>query len=150
MPDPDPDPDPLLTVTEELHYRVLKHLAAHPEATQRDLAQALGISVGSTNYCLRAVIDKGWIKAQNFLNSKKKRAYAHLLTPAGLEAKARIAVSFLQRKRAEYETLKTEIEQLAAEVDRLIEAGEGTTPVRSQSMPASSSRQDAGTQCPGR
>ena len=119
-------------MTEELHYRVLKHLAAHPEATQRDLAQALGISVGSTNYCLRAVIDKGWIKAQNFLNSKKKRAYAYLLTPAGLEAKARITVSFLQRKRAEYETLKTEIEQLAAEVDRLGEAGEGATPACSQ------------------
>ena len=112
-------------MTEELHYRVLKHLAAHPEATQRDLAQALGISVGSTNYCVRAVIDKGWVKVQNFRNSKKKLAYAYLLTPAGLEAKARITVSFLQRKRAEYEALRAEIDQLAAEVALLVDTGEG-------------------------
>jgi len=112
-------------MTEELHYRVLKHLAAHPEATQRDLAQALGISVGSTNYCVRAVIDKGWVKVQNFRNSKQKLAYAYLLTPAGLEAKARITVSFLQRKRAEYEALRAEIDQLAAEVDLMVDTGEG-------------------------
>jgi len=111
-------------VTEERHYRVLKLLAANPEATQRDLAQALGISVGSTNYCVRAVIDKGWVKVQNFRNSKQKLAYAYLLTPAGLEAKARITVSFLQRKRAEYEALRAEIDQLTAEVKLIIDPAE--------------------------
>jgi MarR family transcriptional regulator, temperature-dependent positive regulator of motility len=103
-------------MTDELHYRVLKHLEAHPDATQRDVAKALGISLGSTNYCVRAVIDQGWVKVRNFRNSKNKLAYAYLLTPQGIEAKARIAARFLQRKRAEYEALKTEIEQLAAEV----------------------------------
>jgi EPS-associated MarR family transcriptional regulator len=103
-------------MTDELHYRVLKHLAAHPDATQRDVAKALGISLGSTNYCVRAVIDQGWVKVRNFRNSNNKLAYAYLLTPPGIEAKARIAARFLQRKRAEHDALKTEIEQLAAEV----------------------------------
>jgi MarR family transcriptional regulator, temperature-dependent positive regulator of motility len=103
-------------MTDELHYRVLKHLEAHPDATQRDVAKALGISLGSTNYCVRAVIDQGWVKVQNFRKSDNKLAYAYLLTPQGIEAKARITARFLQRKRAEYEALKTEIEQLAAEV----------------------------------
>jgi MarR family transcriptional regulator, temperature-dependent positive regulator of motility len=103
-------------MTDELHYRVLKHLEAHPDATQRDVAKALGISLGSTNYCVRAVIDQGWVKVQNFRKSDNKLAYAYLLTPQGIEAKARITARFLQRKRAEYEALKAEIEQLAAEV----------------------------------
>jgi EPS-associated MarR family transcriptional regulator len=103
-------------MTDDLHYRVLKHLAAHPDATQRDVAKALGISLGSTNYCVRAVIDQGWVKVQNFRKSDNKLAYAYLLTPQGIEAKARITARFLQRKRAEYEALKAEIEQLAAEV----------------------------------
>jgi MarR family transcriptional regulator, temperature-dependent positive regulator of motility len=103
-------------MTDDLHYRVLKHLAAHPDATQRDVAKALGISLGSTNYCVRAVVDQGWVKVQNFRKSDNKLAYAYLLTPQGIEAKARITARFLQRKRAEYDALKAEIEQLAAEV----------------------------------
>ena len=103
-------------MTDDLHYRVLKHLEANPEATQRDLAKALGISLGSTNYCVRAVVDQGWVKVQNFRKSDNKLAYAYLLTPQGIEAKARITARFLQRKRAEFEALKAEIEQLAAEV----------------------------------
>ncbi|RKT45216.1 MarR family EPS-associated transcriptional regulator [Thiocapsa rosea] len=103
-------------MTDDLHYRVLKHLETHPEATQRDLAKALGISLGSTNFCVRAVIDQGWVKVQNFRRSDNKLAYAYLLTPQGIEAKTRITARFLQRKRAEYEALKAEIEQLAEEV----------------------------------
>ncbi|MFB1490982.1 MULTISPECIES: MarR family EPS-associated transcriptional regulator [unclassified Thiocapsa] len=103
-------------MTDELQYRVLKHMEAHPEATQRDLAKALGVSLGSTNFCVRAVIDQGWVKVQNFRRSDNKLAYAYLLTPQGIEAKARITARFLQRKRAEYEALKAEIAQLAAEV----------------------------------
>ena len=103
-------------MTDDLHYRVLKHLEAHPDATQRDLAKSLGISLGSTNYCVRAVIDQGWVKVQNFRRSDNKLAYAYLLTPQGIEAKARITARFLQNKRAEYEALKAEIEQLDAEV----------------------------------
>ncbi|QVL50138.1 MAG: MarR family EPS-associated transcriptional regulator [Thiocapsa sp.] len=102
-------------MTDDLHYRVLKQLEAHPDGTQRDLAKALGISLGSTNFCMRAIIDQGWVKVQNFRRSDNKRAYAYLLTPQGIEAKARITARFLQRKRAEYEALKVEIAQLAAE-----------------------------------
>jgi EPS-associated MarR family transcriptional regulator len=103
-------------MTDDLHYRVLKHLEAHPDATQRDLAKALGISLGSTNYCVRALIDQGWVKVQNFRKSNHKLAYADLLTPQGIEAKAQITARFLKRKRAEYQALETEIAQLAAEV----------------------------------
>jgi EPS-associated MarR family transcriptional regulator len=103
-------------MNEERHYQVLKHLAANPQATQRDLAKALGLSLGSTNFCIRAVIDQGWLKVQNFRNSRNKRAYAYLLTPDGIEAKARLTARFLQRKRAEYAALKTEIEHLTAEL----------------------------------
>ena len=103
-------------MTDDLHYRVLKHLEAHPDGTQRDLAKALGISLGSTNFCVRALIDHGWVKVQNFRRSDNKLAYAYLLTPQGIDAKARITARFLQRKRAEYEALKAEIAQLDAEV----------------------------------
>ncbi|MFB1490716.1 MULTISPECIES: MarR family EPS-associated transcriptional regulator [unclassified Thiocapsa] len=77
-------------MTDELQYRVLKHMEAHPDATQRDLAKALGVSLGSTNFCVRAVIDQGWVKVQNFRRNDNKLAYAYLLTPQGIEAKARI------------------------------------------------------------
>jgi EPS-associated MarR family transcriptional regulator len=103
-------------MTDDLHYRVLKHLQAHPEATQRDLARLLGISLGRTNYCVRALIDQGWVKVQNFRRSDNKLAYVYLLTPQGIEAKAHITVRFLQRKQAEYEALKAEIAELDAEV----------------------------------
>jgi EPS-associated MarR family transcriptional regulator len=108
-------------MTDDLHYRVLKHLQAHPEATQRDLARLLGISLGRTNYCVRALIDQGWVKVQNFRRSDNKLAYAYLLTPQGIDAKARITARFLQRKQAEYETLKAEIAQLTAEIRATLE-----------------------------
>jgi MarR family transcriptional regulator, temperature-dependent positive regulator of motility len=103
-------------MTDDLHYRVLKHLHAHPDATQRDMAKALGISLGRTNFFVRAVVEQGWVKVQNFRNSGNKLAYAYLLTPQGIEAKARITARFLKRKEAEFEALKTEIAQLIAEV----------------------------------
>ena len=103
-------------MNDDLHYRVLKHLAAHPQATQRDLAKAMGLSLGSTNYCIRAVIDRGWLKVQNFRNSRNKRVYAYLLTQEGIAAKAQLTARFLHRKRAEYAALQLEIEQLTAEL----------------------------------
>ena len=84
--------------------------------TQRELAEALGVSLGKANYCLKALINRGLVKAENFKNSANKRAYLYLLTPKGMEAKARISVRFLQRKMEEYETLKLEIEQLKTEL----------------------------------
>ena len=82
---------------------------------QRDLSKAMGISLGKTNYCIKALLDKGLIKMQNFRNSQNKLAYAYLLTPAGVDAKARITVQFLKNKLQEYERLRIEIEMLQRE-----------------------------------
>ena len=103
--------------TQETHLKVLRHVEGNPEVTQRELAQELGISLGKANYCLKALIDKGFIKARNFHNSNHKRAYLYKLTPSGIDAKARISVAFLRRKMQEYEQLKTEIEQLRDELN---------------------------------
>ena len=101
---------------QEIHLKVLRELEANPDVTQRQLAQQLGVSLGKANYCLKALIDKGFIKARNFKNSENKRAYLYVLTPHGIEEKSRISVSFLKRKMGEYERLKTEIEELKREV----------------------------------
>ena len=103
-------------MSDDIHYRLLKILKPQPEASQRQLAAALGISLGKINYCIRALLDRGWIKATNFKNCQHKLAYAYLLTPGGVDAKARITARFLKQKIAEYEALKAEIEQLSAEV----------------------------------
>jgi EPS-associated MarR family transcriptional regulator len=103
---------------EATHYRLLKLLQDNPELTQRGLAEAAGISLGKVNYCLKALIEKGLIKAANFRNNPNKKAYAYLLTPKGIEEKARIAVRFLRRKQQEYEALRSEIEGLRREVSR--------------------------------
>ena len=103
--------------TQETNLKVLRYLEDNPEVTQRELAVALGISLGKTNYCLRALINKGMVKAKNFKNSANKRAYLYILTPKGIETKARISVRFLQRKVEEYEALRIEIEQLKTELN---------------------------------
>jgi EPS-associated MarR family transcriptional regulator len=77
----------------------------------------LGISVGKLNYCLRALTDKGWVKANNFRRSDNKLAYAYILTPTGLEEKSRLTKAFLQRKLVEFEQLRREIEGLKSEAD---------------------------------
>jgi len=102
--------------TTETHLKVLRCLEENPEITQRELAQELGVSLGKVNYCLKALIQKGWIKANNFKNSKNKSAYAYLLTPKGIERKAQITVRYLRWKLQEYEMLKKEIDQLKTEV----------------------------------
>ena len=87
--------------------------------SQRQLAQALGVSLGKTNYCLQALVSKGWIKADNFKNSRNKIAYAYLLTPEGINRKAAMAVRFLQRKTAEFEAIQDELERLREAVAQL-------------------------------
>ena len=100
----------------ETHLTVLRCLEENPEITQRELAQELGVSLGKVNYCLKALIQKGWVKANNFKNSKNKSAYVYLLTPKGIERKAQITVRYLRCKLQEYEMLKKEIDQLKTEV----------------------------------
>ena len=103
--------------TQEIHLKVLRHLEENPEVSQRELAEELGISLGKANYCLKALINKGLIKASNFKNNANKRAYLYVLTPKGIETKARVSVRFLRRKIEECDALKLEIEQLKIEVD---------------------------------
>jgi len=105
------------TIDDAITYEIFKILEADPNFTQRALSKSLGISLGKVNYCLQALIAKGWIKAQNFEQSSKKSGYAYILTPSGLESKARVTARFLRRKIAEYEKLQQEIETLQQEVD---------------------------------
>ena len=107
-----------LEPTDEIRYRLLKYIEEHPGATQREVASALGVSVGKANYCLRAVIEKGWVKARNFRNSNNKAGYLYVLTPRGIEEKVNVTVAFLRRKRDEYDLLAQEIESLTDEVSR--------------------------------
>lgn len=104
--------------SEEIRFRLLRYLEEHPEATQREVATALGVSLGKANYCLRALIDKGWLKVRNFRRNKKA-AYLYALTPRGIQEKINLTVAFLRRKRAEYDLLAQEIERLSAEVGRI-------------------------------
>ena len=97
---------------EDTHYRVLALLERSPDISQRELARELGISLGGVNYALRALIEKGMLKAQNFSSSDKKLAYAYILTPKGLAEKSLLTARFLRRKMDEYEALRAEIESL--------------------------------------
>jgi len=107
----------ILNETYDTHLKVLRSIEENPEITQRELAQKLGVSLGKANYCLKALIDRGWIKANNFKNSNNKAAYAYLLTPSGIEEKAKITVRFLKQRMREYEQIKREILELEAEVN---------------------------------
>lgn len=101
---------------EDIQFRVLRRLHETPDLSQRTLAKELGISLGSINYCFQALMEKGWIKMQNFSQSQHKFGYAYLLTPRGIAQKSKLTVAFLRRKMAEYEVLSKEIEQLKEEL----------------------------------
>lgn len=95
---------------------MLRRLNETPDVSQRALAQELGISLGSINFCFQALVDKGWVKMQNFSQSRHKMGYVYLLTPAGIAEKSVLTTWFLKRKLGEYEALREEIEQLKAEM----------------------------------
>src|SRR5690349_19619110 len=103
-------------LSDEDRYKLLNLLEKDSKLSQRELAGALGISLGKVNFCVQALIEKGLVKARNFRNSKNKSAYMYYLTPGGFEEKARLTVAFLRRKTAEYEALTQEIERLRREV----------------------------------
>ena len=106
-------------MSEDFQYNVIKLIEQDPEISQRELSRELGVSLGKVNYCLHALIDKGWIKAKNFKNSSNKLAYRYLLTPKGVQQKTVVAANFLKRKLAEYEQLQLEIESLRQDVEQL-------------------------------
>jgi EPS-associated MarR family transcriptional regulator len=103
---------------DETHYQVLRLLNANPEMSQRDVARKLGVSLGKVNYCVKALVQKGWVKVTNFKNNHNKVAYMYLLTPRGIEQKGRMTLQFLHRKVQEYEILQAEIQQMRLETER--------------------------------
>lgn len=104
-------------MSEQRQLDAMRLLETNPEMTQRELAKALGVSLGAANFCLKALVDKGWVKLENFHKNPNKLGYLYLLTAKGIAAKAQLTASFLRRKIAEYETLRLEIEQLQSEMD---------------------------------
>ena len=104
--------------SEEIRYKLMRLLEGNPGLSQRDAARELGISLGKANYCLQALIRKGWVKAQRFKNSRNKAAYMYLLTPRGIEEKASLALEFLEIKIREYKLLRHEIEMMRRDVER--------------------------------
>jgi EPS-associated MarR family transcriptional regulator len=96
----------------EMRFRVMPALEQNPNLSQRDLARDLGVSLGGVNYCIKALIDKGAVKTENFRASDNKMRYAYILTPEGISERARMTGRFAQRKMREYEALKAEIDSL--------------------------------------
>ena len=111
------DDKPSGSLHEETHLRVLRLLENNSQLNQRELAENLGVSVGKINYCLKALLDSGFIKMQNFRNSQNRMAYLYMLTPMGIAQKGLLTKRFLDIKLAEYESLKQEIELLTKEVE---------------------------------
>lgn len=105
------------SMNDEITHNLFALIEEQPHLSQRELASELGVSLGKTNYCIRRLIERGWLKAQNFKNSNNKVAYAYLLTPSGFSEKAKITARYLKQKIDEYELLKAEIEKLQQEVD---------------------------------
>ena len=109
----------ILNLSDENTLQALKLLEKNPELTQRELAVELGISLGKTHYMVKALIDIGWIKLDNFQRSNNKWGYAYLLTPMGLAEKAAITVRFLEMKQEEYRRLERQIADLSVEVESM-------------------------------
>jgi EPS-associated MarR family transcriptional regulator len=101
----------------EVSYRVLRILEEEPEITQRALAERLGVSLGKANYCLKALLRKGFIKARNFKNSGRKVQYVYALTPKGVQERMRVTLDFLRRKSDEFEEIKQEIERITRRLE---------------------------------
>lgn len=104
------------SLSEDVHFRVLRALNESPELSQRQIAKDLGVSLGVINFCVQALVEKGQIKIQNFRSSSNKLRYAYVLTPSGVAQRVQLTASFLKRKVAEYEALKAEIAAVESEL----------------------------------
>lgn len=111
-------------LTDEYRYKILRLVEAKPEISQRELAKNLGISLGKANFCLKALVEVGILKATNFRNSQNKLAYMYLLTPSGIEEKSSVTLRFLKSKMQDYELLQTEIRQLMQEAESAKASGQ--------------------------
>ncbi|MDB2554182.1 MarR family EPS-associated transcriptional regulator [Porticoccaceae bacterium] len=114
-----------MNLSNENTLQALKLLEKNPELTQRELAAELGLSLGKTHYMVKALIDIGWIKLDNFQRSNNKWGYAYLLTPMGLAEKAAMTVRFLARKQEEYRQLERQIAVLSVEVASMKHGADG-------------------------
>lgn len=106
-------------MNDELSIKLFNELEKNPEQSQRRISKNCCASLGSVNYCLNALIKKGFVKAMNFKNSKNKLAYIYILTSSGMNYKKKLSIAFLKRKQAEYKSLKREIALLKKEVGQL-------------------------------
>ena len=97
---------------------ILRHLESEQKVSQRELSNSLNISLGKVNFIIRALIEKGIVKAQNFKNNKNKRAYAYYITKEGIQEKSKLTLKFFQRKMSEYDNLKKELRDLEAEIKK--------------------------------
>ena len=105
-------------MNQELSIKIIRELEKAPEQTQRLLSKQCGVSLGSIHYCMKALVEKGYVKARNFRNAQNKLAYAYILTPSGINLKKELTVAFLKRKQFEYEALQQEIKALEEELAR--------------------------------
>ena len=103
----------------DIHLDLLRKLEANPQYTQRKLSQEMGVSLGKVNYCMKKLIEKGWVKLINFSRNPNKVGYTYLLTPKGMEEKSRLTYAFLKIKMEEYEMLKEEISSLKQDAEQL-------------------------------
>ena len=103
----------------DIHLDLLRKLESNPGYTQRELSQEMGVSLGKVNYCMKKLIEKGWLKLTNFSRNPNKVGYVYLLTPQGIEQKSRLTFEFLAIKMGEYEMLKEEISILKQDTEKL-------------------------------
>ena len=120
----------------EIHLQLLKLIEQNPAWTQRQLAKSLGVSLGKTNYCLKALKEKGWVKWGNFSQNPNKLSYMHLLTPQGIAQKLSLTAHFLRRKEAEYDQLQAEIRALREELKTQRSAPTANQIVKNEREPA--------------
>lgn len=104
------------TVTDEMRYKLLTLIQDKPSVSQRELASEMGVSVGKINYCIKALVDVGYIKLQNFAKSENKSGYTYFLTPQGIKEKVAVTVRFLEFKQQQYDAIKCEIVELQKEL----------------------------------
>jgi len=106
-------------MNDELTYKLFKAIEANPATNQRELASNLEMSLGKLNYCLKALLDKGLLKVENFMASNNKRCYLYKLTPAGISEKAKVTLRFLRRKEDEFDALTQQLSELRAEAKKV-------------------------------
>ena len=103
----------------DIRLELLRKLEENPNYTQRDLSREMGVSLGKINYCIKKLIEKGFVKLANFNHNDSKVSYVYLLTPRGIEKKTKLTVEFLKTKIKEYELLQKEIDILQQDINQL-------------------------------